>query len=53
MPIIERAPGTLDLLEDVGSLSGPNEGLGALVVFVDVLSDGRDQFFGIVKYTTT
>ena len=46
MPIIERAPGTLDLFEDIGSLGGPDERLGALVVFVDVFSDGHDQFFG-------
>jgi Bacterial membrane protein YfhO len=49
MPIIKSAPGTLDLFEDVGSLGGPEEGFGTLVVFVDVLSDGRDQFFSIVK----
>ena len=49
MPIIEGAPGTLDLFEDVASLGGPDERLGALVVFVEVLSDRHDQFFSIVK----
>ena len=49
MPIIERASGTLDLFEDIGSLGGPDERLGALVVFVDVFSDSHNQFFSIVK----
>ena len=53
MPIIERASGTLDLFEDIVSLGGPDERLGALVVFVDVVSDGHDQFFGIVKDAAT
>ncbi len=53
MPIIERASGALDLFEDVGSLRGPEEGLGALVVFVDVFSDSRNRFFGIVKDAAT
>lgn len=51
MPIIERASGALDFFEDIVSLGGPDERLGALVVFVDILSDGRDQFFGTVKDT--
>ena len=49
MPIIERAAGALNLFEDIGRLRGPDEGFGVLVVFFDVLFDGDDQFFGIVK----
>jgi len=49
MPIIKSAPGTLDLFEYVGSFCGPDEGFWTLVMFVDVLSDGHDQFFSIVK----
>ena len=53
MPIIERASGTLDLFEDIGSFRRPDEGLGVLIVFVDVLSDSHDQFFWIVKDPAT
>ena len=49
MPIIEGSAGTLDFFEDIGGLRGPDEGLGALVMFVDELSDGHDEFFDIVK----
>ena len=41
---MKRGSGTLDLFQDVGGLCGPDEGLGMLVVMVDVLADGLDQF---------
>ena len=49
MPIIKCAAGALDLLEDIGGFGGPDEGFGILVMFVDVLTDGRDEFFGVMK----
>ena len=53
MPIIECASGTLDLFEDIESLGGPDEWLGTVVMFVDVLSDSHNQFFRVVKDTAT
>ena len=41
--------GTLDLFQDVGGLCGPDKGLGILVVTVDVLADGLDQFLDAAK----
>jgi hypothetical protein len=49
MPIIKCAAGELDLLEDIGGFGGPGEGFGILVMFVDVLTDGHDEFFGVMK----
>ena len=40
---------TGDALQDLVRGSGPNEGLGILVVHVDVLADGRFQFFHTPK----
>ena len=41
---------TGDAVEDLVRGSGPNEGLGILVVHVDVLADGRFQFFHTPEY---
>ena len=49
MPIIKCAAGALDLLEDIGGFGGPDEGFGILAMFVDVLTDGHDEFFGVMK----
>ena len=38
-----------DALQNLVRASGPNEGLGILVVYVDVLADGRLQFFHTAK----
>ena len=34
----------LDLFKDVGSLGGPDEGFGSLVVMGDVVLNGGDEF---------
>jgi hypothetical protein len=49
MLIIARSAGGLDLFEDVGSLRGPDEGFGTLIMFVDEFSDGHDEFFSVMK----
>jgi hypothetical protein len=40
---MEGSAGALDRLQYVGRLGGPDEGLGVVVVLVDVLEDGFDQ----------
>ena len=45
MPIMKAGAGAFDFLEDVGSLCGPDERLGVLVVAIDVVIDGGDEFF--------
>jgi len=45
--------GAHDLGEDVGSLGGPDEGLRALVVSVDVTADGLLQVSSAVEYAVT
>jgi hypothetical protein len=37
---MEGGASALDFLQDVGGFSGPYEGLGVLVVMVDVVEDG-------------
>jgi hypothetical protein len=44
--------GALDLLQDVGCFGGPDEGLGMVVVVVDVVEDGRDQLLDIAEDST-
>src|SRR5580700_4615816 len=51
MPIIQSAPSAGDFFEYVGSVGGPDEELWFQIVLVDVFSDGRGQFIGIVKDT--
>src|SRR5438445_10534494 len=46
---MESAASTFDLLQDISGAGGPDERLGALVVVIDVVSDGRDEFFDIAK----
>jgi len=49
MPIMKSRKGTFDLLEDVGGFGGPYEGLGVLVVTVDIFVDSCDQFLDAAK----
>jgi len=53
MPIMKGSAGAFDFLEDVGGLGGPDEGLGVLVVAVDVVIDGSDEFFQAAKHAAT
>src|ERR1035441_3508918 len=39
----------LDLLQDVGGFSGPDEWLGVFVVMIDVVEHGADQFLHAAK----
>jgi hypothetical protein len=48
---MQRAAGAFDLFEDVGGACRPDEGFGVVVVTIDVISDGHDQFFQIAKHT--
>ena len=41
----------LDFFQNVGGPNRPNEGLGAFVVVVDVISYGQDEFFQIAKHS--
>ena len=38
-----------DLLEDVVGFCGPDEGLGVLVVSVDVLTDSHDELLEVLE----
>ena len=43
----------LDLFQDVGGFGGPDEGLGAFIVMVDVVEDGCDQLLDTAKDSAT
>jgi hypothetical protein len=49
MPIIQFLAGPLDLFQDVGRLSRPNERLRISVVVVDIVADRGDQFLHVMK----
>lgn len=53
MTFIQRTASTLDLLQDIGGTRCPDEGFGIFVVTVDVIADGHDEFFEIVKHSAT
>ena len=40
---------TGNFLQDVSGLGSPDKGLGVLIVFIDVFSDGHDQLFEILE----
>ena len=44
-----RARVTFSRFQDVCRFGGPDEGLGVLVVSVDVFSDGDDQLFEVLE----
>lgn len=52
MPIIKSATDALDLFRDIGGFRSPDEWFGGLVVFVNILAGGRDQFCSVVKDPT-
>jgi hypothetical protein len=41
-----------DLFQDISGAGGPDDRLGALVVVINVISDGGDKFFDIVLAKT-
>jgi hypothetical protein len=45
MTFIQRAAGTLNLFQDIGSAGRPDEGFRAFIVAVDVTADCQDEFF--------
>jgi hypothetical protein len=49
LPIIQGCSGTFNLLQDVGSFGGPDEGLWLFIVLVDGISDGHNQFFDVAE----
>src|SRR5262250_1897921 len=53
MTFIHRATSTLDLFQDIGGASRPDEGFGILVVTVDVSANRHEEFFEITKHATT
>src|SRR5215472_12622589 len=53
MTFIQRAASTLDLFQDIGGASRPDEGFGILVVTVDVIADHHKEFFQIAKHAAT
>ena len=53
MPIIQLGARTLDLLQDVGCFGRPDEGLGGLIVMIDVVLDGHDEFFHVAEDATS
>src|SRR5579872_2341302 len=53
MTFIQGAASALDLFQDVGGAGRPNERFGVLVVAVDVVSDGEDEFFEIAKHSAS
>jgi hypothetical protein len=42
---MQNGPCAGDFFEDVVGLCGPDEGLGVIVVAVDVVADGHDELF--------
>ena len=52
MSIIESGAGALDFFEDVRRLGCPDKWLGIVVVAIDVLVNGRNQFLDISKDTS-
>ena len=51
--IIQHSAGTLDLLQNIGCFGRPDKGLGVVVVFVDVVADGHNQFLDIAEYAAS
>ena len=49
---MQRPASAFDLLQDVGSAGRPDEGFGVVVMAIDVIADGHDQFFEIAKHAT-
>lgn len=47
---MERTARALNLFEDVGGACRPDEWLGVVVVAIDIIADGHDQFFEIAKH---
>jgi hypothetical protein len=50
---IKDCSGSFNLLQDVGGLRGPDEGLGFFVVAIDVFVDRSDEFFDAAEDTAT
>ena len=46
---IPRSLSAGDLFQDVICFGGPDEGLGILIVAVDVISDGYDELFEVLE----
>ena len=53
MNLIKGGAAALDLFENIGGGSGPDEGLGPLVVLRDVVFDGGDEFVHAAKDAAT
>jgi len=53
MTFIQGATSALDLFQDVGGAGRPNERLGILIVTIDGVSDGQDEFFEIAKHSAS
>jgi len=41
--------GTLDLFQNIGCFGGPDKRFGMVVVLVDVVADGHDQFLDVAE----
>jgi len=50
--LIKDPLGPGDLLKDIGSFSGPDEGLGLAVVVLDIFLDGVDEFSDAAEDTS-
>jgi hypothetical protein len=46
---MQGAASTFDLLQDISGAGGPDDGLRALVVVIDVVTDRGNEFFDIAK----
>src|SRR5215469_12318812 len=50
---MKRGASPFDLFQDVSGFGGPDEGLGAVIVMVEVVEDGCDQLLDTAKDPAT